>query len=206
MMLTIFITVIMLVVISMLWNEGLWSNALTMVNAFLASIVATNLYEPLAGFMDKQADSLTYFWDFLSLWLIFAISFGVFRSLTDQLSKTRVRFKMPVDLAGRAIFGLGTAWYVAMFTLFSLHTAPTDRSSFGKGFAASPDAANFFFSPDIQWLGFMQSRSEEGGAMARSTAVPFDPKSEFILKYGQRRREFGKMPTLAVQTGRRRGR
>lgn len=202
MMLTIFITAIMAVVIAMLWTEGLWGNALSMFNAFFAAVIASNLYEPLANFMESQAESLTYFWDFLAMWLIFAVAFAILRTMTDQISQTRVRFRLPVELGGRFAFGALTAWFVAVFVLFSLHTAPTVRSSFGGSFQPEPKASNFFVGPDKMWLGFLQSRSEEGGAMARSTPNPFDPNSEFILKYGQRRQTFAEMPTMAVKNPR----
>ncbi len=202
MTLTIFLGCITALIFAMLWTEGLWSNALSMFNAFFSAVIASNLYEPVANFMDGQADSLTYFWDFLALWLVFALSFAILRSITDQISQTRVRFRVPVELGGRAVFGALTAWFVVTFILFSLHTAPTARSSFGGGFQPEPKSTNFFVGPDKMWLGFLQSRSGEGGAMATSTPNPFDPNSEFILKYGQRRQNFSEFNTLAVKNPR----
>ena len=40
-------------------------------------------------------------------------------------------------------------------------------------------------APDRQWLGFMQNRSR--WALSKFNPREFDPKSEFIFKYGSRR-------------------
>jgi uncharacterized membrane protein required for colicin V production len=198
MMLTIFVVAIMAIIVSMTLTEGFWGNLLMWINAILAAIIATNLYEPAADFMESQAPSLTYFYDFLSLWLIFGFMYGFLRAFTDQISKTRVRFKMPVETSGRILFGLLTGWLVVCFFMFSLHTAPLVRNHFGKAFGKAPDASNFFLDPDRLWLGFMQSRSE--GAFATSEPNVFDPKSEFILKYAERRQRFSQLPGMTVDT------
>lgn len=203
-MLNIFVLVIIALIVSMTLTEGLWGNFLSMINAIFAAIIATNLFEPAADFMDGQAPSLTYYWDFLMLWLIFAFSFGILRSITDQISTTRVRFKMPVEASGRILFGLITAWVVVCLFIFSLHTAPLVRNHFGGAFGKSPDASNFFLDPDRLWLGFMQSRSK--GAFATSEPNVFDPQSEFIMKYGERRQRFSELEGLTVDTRRRPGR
>lgn len=204
-MLTVVVLVIIALIVSMTLTEGLWGNLLSMVNAIFAAIIATNLFEPAADFLDGQAPSMTYFADFLMLWLIFAFTFGVLRAITDQISMTRVRFKMPVEATGRILFGLLTAWVVVSFFLFSLHTAPLPRVHFGGSFGQSPDSSNFFLDPDRLWLGFIQSRSK--GAFATSEPNVFDPESEFILKYGERRQRFDELPGMTVDSrGRRPGR
>ena len=117
------------------------------------------------------------------------------------MSKTRVRFKKPVEQFGRVIAGALTGWVVVCFFLFSLHTAPLGRTSFGGAFQKDPTSSNFFLSPDRLWLGFMQSRSE--GPLATSPPNPFDPNSEFILKYGERRHRFEDLPTMRIRPDRR---
>jgi hypothetical protein len=204
MMLNVFVLVIVALIVSMTLSEGAWGNLLMTFNAVFAAIIATNLFEPAADFMDRRAGSLTYFWDFLMLWLIFGFTYGLLRALTDQFSKTRVRFRMPVEATGRILFGLLASWVVVCFFIFSLHTAPLVRNHFGKAFGKGPDASNFFLDPDRLWLGFMQSRSE--GAFAKSEPNVFDPKSEFILKYAERRQRFSELPGLTTDTRRSRRR
>jgi len=192
--------VILFVCVAMMWNEGMWSNALRAINTLLAAMIATNYFEPLAGWFESKAPTYTYFWDFLSLWLIFALAFNLFRLLTDGISKHQVRFRMPVEYVGRALFAVTTAWIFVCFFNFSVHTAPLARTAFAGAFAPAPDSKSFFgLAPDRKWLGFVQSRSR--GALSRSdsssrSSYPedkgkrvFDPNSEFIFKYGQRRED-----------------
>ena len=155
-----FFFVILIVCLAMMMSEGLWSNAISAINVTLAAMVATNWYEILADYLNSQAPSYTYVWDFLMLWALFALSFTVFRAFTDQISKHRVRFKMPVEIAGRIIFALLTGWIFICFTNMTLHTAPLARTAFRGSFSAEPKSKSFLgLAPDRLWLGFMQSRS-----------------------------------------------
>ena len=204
MWLTIFNVAIILIIVAMTRSEGFWGNLLLMFNAIFAAILASNLFEPFAEFMEGQSASFTYFWDFLGLWALFAVIFAILRAITDQISETKVRFKFPVELPGGLITSLICGWVVVCFFMFSLHTAPLARKNFGGAFGTAPDETAFFMAPDHLWLGFLQSRSE--GAFAKSTPTVFDPESDFILKYGQRRAQLELLPgvTIDERGGRRR--
>jgi hypothetical protein len=197
MWLTIICFLIIALCIAMNLNEGLWGNALTLFNTIFAAMIATNLFEPAANFISDTFPSITYFADFLALWAVFCLALGIFDLATSFISRTRVRFKLPVEQAGRLISGALIGWVIVCFFLFSLHTAPTVRNSFGKAFGKEPMGTHFFVSPDRLWLGFMQSRSEN--ALATSPPNVFDENSEFILKYGQRRKNFEEVPGLKVK-------
>lgn len=201
MWLTICAIIILAVCLAMTWTEGLWTNTLSCINVFFAAMIATNYYELAANLMDETWGSLTYWWDFLSLWALFCFSFLVLRTFTDTFSKTRIRFKLPIDKIGGAIAGLCTGCAVVMFFAFTIHTAPLVRSPFGGAFQKEPTSTNLIVGPDRLWMGFMQSRSK--GAMATSTEEAdkkiFDENSEFILKYGQRRQLFSEQPRMKVR-------
>ena len=64
-MLTLVLLLIFLIVVGLLWLQGLWSNAITLINTTLAAMVALNYFEPVANLLDKQFPSYTYLWDFL---------------------------------------------------------------------------------------------------------------------------------------------
>ena len=160
MMLNVFVLAIIIVCIAMMLSEGLWSNTISLVNTILAAMLATNYFEPVANFCEDKFPSYTYFWDFLALWGLFAFGYTLIRAVTDKLSRTRVRFKKPVEQFGRIGVAALTGWVMVCFFLFSLHTAPLVRNSFGGAFQKTPSASNFFLSPDRLWLGFMQSRSD----------------------------------------------
>ncbi|MCP4190340.1 MAG: CvpA family protein [Planctomycetaceae bacterium] len=201
MSLTIFVLVILAICVSMTLTEGLWGNTLSLFNVVFSAILATNYFEPVANWLTEQFSSFTYVWDFLALWGVFVLSMVILRTTTDQISDTKVRFKLPLEQGGKILCGFLIGWVMVSLFLFSLHVAPLKRNPFGGAFAKSPTSSNFFLSPDMLWLGFMQSRSEN--AFATSPANPFDPQSEFVLKYGQRRHDFSKLPKLRVAPARR---
>jgi hypothetical protein len=211
-MLTLVLIVIFVIVAASLWFQGLWTNVLTLINMFFAMMLAFNYFEPLADMLDEAERSYTYLWDFLALWGLFALSFGLLRLFTDVLSRHRVVFDFWVEMVGRSVLALWIAWLFVGFTCATLHTAPLGRHPLG--FQQSPTSGNFLgMSPGKHWLAFMQSRSR--GALSRGESNPgrlspvdqdrnlnvrvFDPESKFILKYYQRRANFESEPDYRVR-------
>ena len=197
--------------VAALWFQGLWSNAITLINILLAMMLAFNYFEPLANMLDGMEPSYTYLWDFLALWGLFAICFGLLRALTDMLSRKRVAFDFWVETVGRSVLAVWIAWLFIGFVCATMHTAPLGAHPLG--FQPTPTSGNFLgMAPGRQWLAFMQSRSR--GALSRSETDParlspveqdkslnvriFDPESMFILKYYQRRVQFETEPEYRV--------
>jgi hypothetical protein len=198
MILTICSFVVLLVCFAFLWNEGMWSNALTMMNTVLAGLLATSYFEPLANWLEELLPTYTYVLDFLSLWLLFALVYSLLREFTDRLSRYRVRFKKPVETAGSAVFALGTGWVLLCFAMMTLHTAPLARTPLRGSFQSAPMSNNFLgLAPDRLWLGFVQKCSL--GSLSLSPPRAFDPEGEFILKYGTRREQFSQEPEIRVR-------
>ena len=119
------------------------------------------------------------------------------RAITDLVSKTKVRFKMPVEQAGRILLAMAVGYVMVCFTTMTLHTAPLPEHAFGGAFHQAQGGGDqvkfgghfFGFSPDRQWLAFVHNRSAEGGALARFFGPrQFDPHGRFLFKYGARRR------------------
>ena len=172
MILNIFFLVIVFVCVAMLWNEGLWNNGLTLLNVVLAGMVATNYFEPVAALADENVPKFTYFWDFLSLWALFWITFGVLRILASTVSLHKVKFRLPVDRFGGIIAALAVCWTLICFTCMTLHTAPLSLHSFRGDFQKEPGAASFLgFHPDQQWLGFVQGGSTGALTNAQSNKL-----------------------------------
>jgi Colicin V production protein len=179
-------------------KAGIWSNFITLVNVITAALLAVNYWEPLANWLQSNAASLTYLLDFISLWLIFGVSMGVMRAATDSLSQVKVKFKKPIDTGVGIFLACWIGWVVVCFTTMTLHTAPLSRTFLG--FQETPQSRMLFgLAPDHTWLGFVQKESQ--GTLARNVRVrhpdgtltagnKFDPKGEFILKYGERRGRF----------------
>lgn len=187
-----------------LYPEGMWGNAITLINVVTAALLATNFWEPLATLIEEQVPSFTFFWDYLMLWVLFALIYGIMRAATDKLSRTKVRFLQVVDQVGGAFFAAWVGWVVVCFAAMSLHTAPLGRNFMFGGF--DPEARMMAgLAPDRQWLGFMQSMSR--GPFSRNLTPPerdqntygrathpdeqglavFDRRADFLPKYATRR-------------------
>ena len=183
-MLAYILLVIMFIVVAMMWNEGLWTGALNLINVVFSGIVASVCFEPLADYLEKNMASFTYVLDYLSFWFLFIMAFNIFRAVTDGISKHKVRFRKPVEIGGGILMPVLTAWVMVCIFCAALHLAPLARSPLKGSFADKPMSACFFgFSPDHYWWAFIHSRSKR----ALSRGQVFDPEGKLILKYGQRR-------------------
>ncbi|MCS7304825.1 MAG: CvpA family protein [Thermoguttaceae bacterium] len=186
-----------------LYPEGLWSNAVRLVNVIFAGLLATNFWEPVARWAEQMEPTFTFFWDFLCLWGLFCVFLVIFRVLTDFISRVKLRFRKIVDRIGSGFLSLWIGYVMVCFTMFTLHTAPLAEYFMGGGF--QPGENNFFFlAPDLQWAGFVQKMSL--GPFCRSLAddelaqygpateesekylAVFDRQGDFVPKYAARRR------------------
>ena len=109
-MLTGMLCMVWIICIAMLWNEGMWNNCITLINVLLAALLAMNFWEPAADFLDSKMSSYTYVVDYLAMWFVFFFSYVLLRAFTDSLSKTRVKFKMPVEQTGRILSAIAVGW------------------------------------------------------------------------------------------------
>jgi len=189
-MLFLFLFLVLAATAAGVWFQGLWSGAVTIVNMLLAMIIATSFYEPICTALEKIAAvrTYTYLLDFIVLWILFAVAFGILRSISDFLSSGNIKFDMPVEMAGRSVLALFSGWLMVVFVAFSLQMAPLNDEK-PLGAFASPNAKSFLgFAPERMWLGFMYSRS-------RSAALggnQFDPNADFALRYHDRRQRYAK--------------
>jgi uncharacterized membrane protein required for colicin V production len=175
-------------VVAACFGEGMWSNAVRLVNVVTAALLATNFYEPVARALDNWDKSFTFLWDFLALWGLFAVFLLVFRELTDRISRVNVRFLKIADRIGSVVFSLLVGWVVVCFTLMSLHTAPLGRNFLWGGFTTDRDERMVMgLGPDRQWLGFTRNLST--ASFGRSDeSWEFNADDEFIPKYATRRK------------------
>ena len=192
--LTILMLVILFATVAVLYTDGVWSNAVRLINVVTACLLAVNFFEPLAHWLDNWQPSYSYVWDFLALWALFALFMTIFTLLTNHVSKVKVRFLKVVDQVGSSIFALWIGWVMVCFTMTALHTAPLARNFMFNGFKSGNEERMMMgFAPDRQWLGFVQKESR--GAFAHP-ATPeeweqekyvFDPHAEFMPNYAARR-------------------
>ncbi|MFM8414406.1 MAG: hypothetical protein ACKOCX_06750 [Planctomycetota bacterium] len=177
-----------------IWREGPWSGLIMLLNVLLAASLAMAWYPWVVARIEPALVSYTYLLDFVVLQGLFCVLLLVFREVTDRLSRTRVKFRRPVELAAGPIVAVLTAWVMVCFTAAALHTAPIPRDFIQP----TPEARMFFgLAPDRRWLAWVRG-SSMNGPFARPSA-PFDPEADFILRYADRRRALEKEEQLRVQ-------
>ncbi len=171
------------------YTEGMWSNAIRLINVVTAALLAMNFFEPVARWLYDMQPSYTYLWDFLSLWGLFGIFMVIFRELTSALSRVQVRFLKVADRIGSGLLSVWIGWVLVCFTMTTLHTAPLSRNFLFEGFQPE-ERMVMGLGPDRQWLGFTQKIST--GAFSCSEPNEFDPNAEFMPKYATRRTDLEK--------------
>jgi hypothetical protein len=204
-MIIVILSLVFFACVAMLVREGLWSNALTLINVVTAGLIATSYWEPLATWLDGQFATFTYLLDFIAIWTLFVLAFVILRAITDSVSKVRVKFKTPVEYAGGVIFSLWVGWVMVCFTTMTLHLAPLSADFMGGALSPEPRHNVLLgFAPDHQWLAFVHRVTGDGGALSTSAADKsdatntFDPRGEFVIRYGQRRVNFEATSDLRV--------
>lgn len=177
--------------LAMMIQPGLWSNAITLINILISGVVAFACYAPLAVYVDEMLDgSYTYLLDFVCIWSLFVITMLVCRTVTSMLSKTRMRFKNPIDQVGGPVLALIGAWAMASMVMATLHTAPMPKDAFSGNLIHDDVAsASSLSSPDIGWLRFVQTVTQ-ADAFGRGSGG-FSAKV-FVDIYARHREAFGK--------------
>jgi hypothetical protein len=166
--------------VAFVFGEGMWGAALRLVNVVFAALLATNFWEPLARLLEGISAAPTYWWDFLSLWMIFSVSLLLLRMLTRSVSQVQVRFLSLADRIGGGVFAVCVGLTMVAFTTFSFHTAPLGEKFMFGGFDPNDPVIG---KPDRQWLGFVLHASKTSLSHAEDNPFP----TTFISTYAARR-------------------
>jgi uncharacterized membrane protein required for colicin V production len=187
--------------LAMMVREGLWSNSLALVNIILSGLVAFAFYSPLVIYLDEMADGEhTYWLDYAVIWALFCATMVILRSLTAAASRTRMRFKNPIDPVGGPLVGLIAAWVLASFTLATLHVSPMPPDSFsGKLMYGDVSSQSLMTAPDAAWLHFVE-RMSEPAALGSAATTGFSANA-FLKIYQDRREKFNNAEKLIVPRG-----
>src|SRR4029078_5181589 len=179
--------------LAMMVREGVWSNTLTLINVIVSGLVAFGFYSPIVAYLDEDVTKgqHTYWLDFALIWALYAVTMLILRTLMAAASKTRLRFKHPIDPVGGPIMGFIAAWVMAAFTLATLHTSPMPKNQFGgKLVYSDADTASFLTSPDAAWLRFVE-RVNPAAALGSGSTDKFSAKG-FVKFYTDRREKLAK--------------
>lgn len=199
-LLTLLLFVLWLGVFASLMREGLWSNTLSLLNLLTAAVVATGFFQMAADWLEGMWPISRMFCDLVMIWGLFGLVFLILRSTTDAVSKTRMRFKPPIDSVGGGLMAAVVGWVFLCFTAATLHTAPLSRDFMYGGFRAE-DPIFLGTNPDRMWLGFVQQASLGSLSRMASEDDPeryvFDRDSTLMLRYATRREEYSRTKTFS---------
>jgi uncharacterized membrane protein required for colicin V production len=178
---------------AMMVQQGLWSNAVSLICILISGLVAFGFYSPLAIFLDEMLDgSYTYLLDFVTIWGLFVITMLICRLFTGMASRTRMRFKNPIDPIGGPVLALLAAWALSGFVMATLHTSPMPKDAFGGALVYSDDdveSASSLFSPDLGWLRFVERVTRPDGFGHSNGNGAFSAKA-FVKIYGEHRKQY----------------
>lgn len=179
---------------AMMVREGLWSNVISLINIIISGLVAFGFYQPITIYLDEMTDGqYTYLLDFVVIWGLFVITVLVCRAISGFASRTRMRFKHPIDPIGGPLMGELASWVLAAFVMATLHTSPMPKDAFGGGLVytnSEVDSKFALFNPDLGWLRFVE-RVTKGDAFGHSGGSGFSAKA-FVQIYADHREKFEK--------------
>jgi len=179
--------------LAMMVREGLWSNTISLLNILISGLVAFAFYSPLAIYLDEMLDGeYTYLLDFVCIWALFTITMLACKIVTGMASRTRMRFKNPIDLVGGPVMALIAAWAMAAFVMATLHTAPMPKDAF-SGRLVHDDSeiysASSLTAPDLGWLRFVE-RVTRPNAFGHATGAGGFSAKAFVQIYANHREKF----------------
>lgn len=105
-------------------NEGLWSNAITLFCVMLAGVIAVPGGLALAGYVIAQAQPSPeneWAFKFGSIWGVFFFAVMILRIATDRISRIRMKFVKPLDVAGGILLGLVVSLMLTSFSAMMLY-------------------------------------------------------------------------------------
>lgn len=189
--------------LAMMVREGMWSNAISLVNILISGLVAFGFYSPLAIYLDEMlTGQYTYLLDFLCIWALFVITMIVCSVMTGMMSKVRMRFKNPIDPVGGPVIAVVAAWLLAAFVTATLHTAPMPKDAFGGSLIHSDSevySKSVIFAPDLGWLRFV-----EHAFLPDALGVGDKPQfnaAGWVSIYAKHREQLDKAPGLLIRRG-----
>jgi hypothetical protein len=204
-MLTYLTIFMMLAVGYAYFREGLFTAFTMLCNVMFAGLLAFNFWEPLANLLDGplQGSALEGHEDFLVLLVIFCLTLGLLRLVTNNLANNLVDYTAVPQQIGGAFVGILTGYLAAGFFISALQTLPWHDQFLGfEAKAQSESPLRRVFPPDRVWLAMMRRAGAYPLANQEDPDVPegdddideydkyltFDKYGTFELRYKRYRR------------------
>lgn len=175
-----------IIVFGFLFNQGLWSNSIMLINLLVAGAIATNWWEPLTRMLVSNIPRSVWLADVIVLWLLFALALGVLRGFTGQLCKINVRFPKTLETVCGPAMGIVVALVFMFFFAFTVNLAPLAPKPFDGSFDVEAPKKNMFglMSPDRVWIRIVKTMSRG----AYYNANDFDGFNDLTIVYQERRK------------------
>jgi uncharacterized membrane protein required for colicin V production len=196
----VFFCIVWFAALAMTVREGLWSNTITLITIIVAGLVAFGFYSRIVVYLDEDMTDgqHTYWLDYAVIWALFAATVIVLRAFMAAASKTRMRFKHPIDPVGGPLAGFIAALVLASFTVATLHVSPMGKDAFSGGLVKPQDveSASAIGQPDAAWLRFIERMA---GVNAFGSAGTQDFKAKnWVQFYSDRRAALEKSTDFIV--------
>jgi hypothetical protein len=163
--------------------EGLFTACLMCINVIGAGLIAFNFWEPLANLLDP---ALGGYEDSLCMVLLFCVTLGGLRTLTNLAVATEVDFPIALQRGGGALFGLLTGYLVTGFIVCVMQTLPFHQHfSYFDAKYERDDTVRRFLPADRLWLAMMHHASEKPFGRG---GPAFDEHGSFGIRYQRHRR------------------
>ena len=159
--------------------EGIFTGFLMCCNVFISGLVAFDFWEPIADQLEPsfRGTFLQGYEDALALVLLFTVTLGALRVLTNNLSNSRIEFDERAQGIGGAILGIMTGYLTAGFLSCVLQTMPFRTTFLGFDGRYDPQQSGLhrILPPDRAWLALMhyaaRTPSLPGITSLRSTSL-----------------------------------
>jgi Colicin V production protein len=113
--------------IAMTIGEGLWNNTINLLAVIVSGVAAVSLGYPLGLLvlekLEKPAE-LAWYFVFAGVWIVFFVWIMVFRVIGERLSRVRMKFVPPLEVAAGPVMGLFLAVMFTSFLAFTLYFIP----------------------------------------------------------------------------------
>jgi hypothetical protein len=162
------------------WLEGLLTCCTILVNVLLACLVAFNFFEPLARELESLLPFLAGYEDCVSLVLIFCVTLGVLRLVTNNLAPTEPEYPPALYRAGGVLLGLATGYLVAGFLVVLYYTLPWPQKH-DSGRIEPRQGLQRLLPPDRVLLAMMHRAGS--GPFNWEPGKTFDRHGNFLLRY-----------------------
>ena len=203
-----------ILIVASTWWFGLWSNIITLINLFIASLLGSSLYQPMAQALSGINDTYRDLYEFIGVWAVFCLAFFVLRGATDALSAFRLKFDTLTEMIGRSIVSIWIAGVFICFSFFTMQLGPLTPAFYGSESEAT-EPSDVGTMPDKLWLAFVQSRSRGALSASKSAGLGlkeyklsdhpddaglnkrvFDPYGEFLFEREKHRWKLSKRKQL----------